>query len=216
MRKKKERERVNRGVAGNKRLANPPCQFNLASNPGEMLIRTSLPLCSALLHSTPSVSLSLFLSLSSGPVASPESLVARNAAQRNARALSRAATQRHFIFAQRYHHETGPRHVEIVCKASLHPPFLSSGRLFRSLLLLAALPLSAFHPRNLSRLCGGRAAESVPQRGIRRRTKREREEGGGGKEEKEEAVRGSRIRNTIVSPRSSCFASTFAAGEVMR
>lgn len=127
MRKKKEREREGeQGVAGNKRLANPPCQFNLASNPGEMLIRTSLPLCSALLHSTPRVSLSLFLSLSSGPVASPESLVARCSATAT-RVLSRAPrTQRHFIFAQRYRRETGPPTRGNCVQSELRPPFLSS------------------------------------------------------------------------------------------
>jgi len=39
------------GVAGNKRLANRRCQFNLASNPEEMLIRTSLPRSTAALPS---------------------------------------------------------------------------------------------------------------------------------------------------------------------
>lgn len=38
-----EEGRRGQEVAGNKRLANPSCQFNLASNPGEMLIRASLP-----------------------------------------------------------------------------------------------------------------------------------------------------------------------------
>lgn len=40
--RKKERGRANRKHAtDNKRLANPSCQFNLVSNPGEMLIRTT-------------------------------------------------------------------------------------------------------------------------------------------------------------------------------
>ena len=59
----KERERVDKGAAGNKRLANPSCQFNLASNPGEMLIRASLPflpsLLAALYPRAPFASLSL-------------------------------------------------------------------------------------------------------------------------------------------------------------
>lgn len=48
-REKGEKEReAEAGVAGNKRLANPPCQFNLASNPREMLIRASPPFFPAL------------------------------------------------------------------------------------------------------------------------------------------------------------------------
>lgn len=39
--RREKRRKRERGVAGNKRLANPPCQFNLASNPAEMLIRSS-------------------------------------------------------------------------------------------------------------------------------------------------------------------------------
>lgn len=41
--RERERESGDKRAAGNKRLANPSCQFNLASNPGEMLIRASLP-----------------------------------------------------------------------------------------------------------------------------------------------------------------------------
>lgn len=124
-------------VAGNKRLANPSCQFNLASNPGEMLIRTSPPPMHALSFS------------SSLP---PCHCVF---------ALSRA-TQRHFIFAQRYRRATGLDHVEIVCKASCARRTFLFSRLPRA----RATPLSAFHPRNLSRLCVADARRNLYRRGT--------------------------------------------------
>lgn len=100
--------------------------------------------------------------------------------QRNAtRVLSRAPLRNDTLFSRK---DTATRPAPDtwkLCAKRAAPAVSLLGRLFRSLLLPAALPLSAFHPRNLSRLCGGRAAESVPQRGIRRRTTRKRKEGGG-------------------------------------
>lgn len=117
---------MNRGVAGNKRLANPPCQFNLASNPGEMLIRTSLPLCSALLHSTPCVSLSLFLSLSSGPRrVSGVSLVAQCSATQRACSLARRYATTLYFRAKIPPRDRPPTRGNCV-QSELHPPFLSS------------------------------------------------------------------------------------------
>lgn len=86
--KRRRKKGARAGLAGNKRLANPSCQFNLASNPGEMLIRTSLP------HS--------------------------------ARGAAHAATQRHFIFAQRYRREVAPRPCGNCVQSELRSPFLFS------------------------------------------------------------------------------------------
>lgn len=120
------------GVAGNKRLANPRRQFNLAANPGENV------------NKDPSLPPSLF----------------RSAASRGTRVLARA--QRHFIFAQRYRRRPASDHVEIVCKASCaRRPFLFSRLSSLPLPPLSLLPLSAFHPRNLSRLCSERARRNL-------------------------------------------------------
>lgn len=96
------RERVRkggrRGVAGNKRLANPRRQFNLAANPRENVNKDLA-----------TTSVTLF----------------RPATSRGTRVLARV--QRHFIFAQRYRRQPAPDHVEIVCKASCaRRPFLFS------------------------------------------------------------------------------------------
>lgn len=96
----KERERVDKGAAGNKRLANPSCQFNLASNPGEMLIRASLPflpsLLAALYPRAPFASLSL--------------------ARASASASARAGNDT--LFSRKDTAAAADDHVEIVCKAS--------------------------------------------------------------------------------------------------
>lgn len=143
----KERERVDKGAAGNKRLANPSCQFNLASNPGEMLIRASLPflpsLLAALYPRAPFASLSL--------------------ARASASASARAGNDT--LFSRKDTAAAADDHVEIVCKASctrrfsFSSPALLSFALVLSFFLYLSPPqqrsLSAFHPRNLSRLCRG-------------------------------------------------------------
>lgn len=102
----KERERVDKGAAGNKRLANPSCQFNLASNPGEMLIRASLPFLPSL---PPRRSLPARSFRFSFPRA-------------RERERERASRQRHFIFAQRY--RRGGRRPRGNCvQSELHPSF---------------------------------------------------------------------------------------------
>lgn len=147
-----ERERVDKGAAGNKRLANPSCQFNLASNPGEMLIRASLPflpsLLAALYPRAPFASLSL--------------------ARASASASARAGNDT--LFSRKDTAAAADDHVEIVCKASCTRrfsfsspallPLPSSSPSFSLSLQLHLSPpqqrsLSAFHPRNLSRLCRG-------------------------------------------------------------
>lgn len=61
------------------------------------------------------------------------------------------------------------------------------------------LPLSAFHPCNLSRLCGGHARRNLYHGGIRRRRRRSRRRN----RRRRRRTVARRIRNTIVSPRSS-------------
>lgn len=102
-------------------------------------------------------------------------------------------------------------------QSELHPPFLSSV----GYSALFFFPLRyLFRPSTLV-IYRGYAADA---RGGIRTAARDKEEDdeeeegrrGEGKKKKKRRLRGSRIRNTIVSPRSSGFASTFAAGEVMR
>ena len=135
--KKRERERGresgDKRAAGNKRLANPSCQFNLASNPGEMLIRASLP----------------FLPLPSPPPPSPTpdvSLSARFASLsrfagllRVAHARTRARAGHDTLFSRK---DTAvapqpPRRPRGNCvQSELHPPFFC-------LLFAVSLPRAA-------------------------------------------------------------------------
>lgn len=152
------------GVAGNKRLANPSCQFNLASNPGEMLIRASLPfLPSPPLPSSPS-----------RPPVSSLSFPFRGLRVAHARTRAREPATTLYFRAKIPPARRRPRGNCV--QSELHPSFLfldrsgsllySPSRSRRTLshppLRLVRRPLSAFHPRNLSRLCRRLAVESVP------------------------------------------------------
>lgn len=106
-------------------------------------------------------------------------------------ACASVRAQRHFIFAQRYRRRPAPDHVEIVCKASCaRRPFLFSR--------LSPLPLSLlfcypFRPSTLV-IYRGYAADvrgGICTTGDKKKKKKKRRSGC------------PRIRNTIVSPRSS-------------
>jgi len=84
-------------------------------------------------------------------------------------------------------------------QSELRPPYVSLFPPLASFSISSLLlPLSAFHPRNLSRLCGGRARRNL-YHGRERKKKKKKEE----KKKKRRKSGCPRIRNTIVSPRSS-------------
>jgi len=105
---------------------------------------------------------------------------------------------------------TGTEHVEIVCKASYTvSPFrrfsFSASRLLRPSLLSPLLPLSAFHPRNLSRLCGGGDG------GIRSAGNEKKE-----KKRKKKSEEKRRNGSAILSSRLDRPVSTLASGRARR
>jgi len=95
--RKKEKERESTGIAGNKQLANPRRQFNLAANPRENVNKD---------------------------LATTSATLLRSAASRGTRVLARATT---LYFRAKIPPPASPDHVEIVCKAScVRCPFLFS------------------------------------------------------------------------------------------
>lgn len=158
-----EREERRQGVAGNKRLANPSCQFNLASNPGEMLIRASLPFLPFFLPSAPAP-------YAASPPFRCLFPVSRTARRACANASARAGNDTLF---SRKDTAASPSTTWKLCAKRAAPVVFLSRSPFIQLLArspaplhpppsLSQRPLSAFHPRNLSRLCSGLAVESVP------------------------------------------------------
>lgn len=178
-------------VVGNKRLANPPCQFNLASNPGEMLIRTSLPLCST---AGLFFSRSLLRSLPAPP-RSPRLLVREcNATQR---ACSRAPLRNDTLFSRK---DTAARPGPTTWKLCAKRAAPAVSLLGRSATFPSA-PCSRypFRPSTLV-IYRGYAADvrrnPYPSADKKRRTRRKEEEAEDGEEKKKQKrceARGSAI-----------------------
>lgn len=152
--RKRESERERRGggsgdkrAAGNKRLANPSCQFNLASNPGEMLIRASLPFLPPL---PPSLEVSLSAPFRSFRISFPFRGLLRVA---HARTRARAG---HDTLFSRKDTAAAATTWKLCAKRAAPAVFLPFIRRLSSARRPTKPSLSAFHPRNLSRLCRAR------------------------------------------------------------
>jgi len=122
-----------------------------------------------------------------------------------ARARARAAT---LYFRAKIPPLAGTEHrVEIVCKASYTRRFSFSAS---RLLLSPLLPLSAFHPRNLSRLCGG-GDDGIRSAGNEKKEKKEKKS-----EEEQKRRNGSAILSSRLDHPVSTFASGRARSDAMK